>query len=49
MDKWSFGLTLLIVGVGGTFLTLWILSMMMLLLKKAFPLTADDAGGEKKS
>jgi Na+-transporting methylmalonyl-CoA/oxaloacetate decarboxylase gamma subunit len=38
MDKWAFGLTMTVVGVGGTFLTLWVLSLVMDLLKKAFPL-----------
>jgi len=37
MDKWAFGLTMTVVGVGGTFLTLWVLSLVMDLLKKAFP------------
>jgi hypothetical protein len=49
MDKWTFGFTLLIVGVGGTFLTLWILSLLMILLKKILPLLAEDGGAEKKS
>ena len=49
MDKWTFGLTLTIVGVGGTFLTLWILSMVMTLLKKIFPLAAEADGSENKS
>ncbi len=44
-EKWSFGLTMMIVGMGGTFLTLWILGLVMDLLKKVFPLAA--AGGEK--
>ncbi|MCG6876534.1 MAG: hypothetical protein LJE97_15715 [Betaproteobacteria bacterium] len=49
MDKWSFGLTMMIVGVGGTFLTLGVLSVVMGLLKKAFPLRGEEAGSEKKS
>ncbi len=49
MDKWTFGLTLTLVGVGGTFLTLWILSLVMTLLKKIFPLSAEDSGSQKKS
>jgi len=48
MDKWSFGITMMIVGVGGTFLTLWILSLVMDLLKKIFPLE-KSGGGEKKA
>jgi hypothetical protein len=47
MDKWSFGLTLMIVGVLGTFLTLWILSLVMDLLKKIFPLAPEKGDTEK--
>jgi len=46
--KWTFGLTMLIVGMGGTFLTLWILSLVMDLLKKVFPLVTAKAGGPEK-
>jgi hypothetical protein len=38
MDNWSFGLTMMLVGVGGTFLTLWVLGLCVDLLKKVFPL-----------
>lgn len=38
MDKWAFGLTLTVVGIAGTFLTLWLISLVIDLLKKAFPL-----------
>lgn len=47
MDKWTFGLTLMIVGMGGTFLTVWVLSLAINLLKKIYPLAAD--AGEKKN
>ncbi len=47
MDKWTFGFTLLIVGVGGTFLTLWILSVLVTLLKKLFPYTPEIGNGKK--
>jgi len=43
MDKWAFGLTMTIVGVGGTFLTLWVLSLVIDLLKKLFPLKDEKA------
>jgi Na+-transporting methylmalonyl-CoA/oxaloacetate decarboxylase gamma subunit len=48
--KWSFGLTMMIVGMGGTFLTLWILGLVMDLLKKVFPLVIVSSAGspEKK-
>jgi Na+-transporting methylmalonyl-CoA/oxaloacetate decarboxylase gamma subunit len=45
MDKWSFGLTLMVVGIGGTFLTLWVLGLATGVLKKLFPLSAEE---EKK-
>ncbi len=48
IDKWSFGWTLMIIGMGGTFVTLWVLSLVIDGLKKIFPL-ADKAGAEKKS
>jgi hypothetical protein len=37
MDKWTFGLTMLIVGMGGTLATLTIFSLVMSLLKVIFP------------
>jgi hypothetical protein len=46
MDKWTFGLTMMIVGVGGTFLTLGILILTISLLKRMFPV-ADGEGGKK--
>lgn len=49
MDKWAFGITMTIVGVGGTFLTLWILSLVIGLLKRLFPLSSESGGAEKKS
>jgi hypothetical protein len=47
-EKWAFGLTMLIVGMGGTFLTLWILGLVMDALKKVFPLAAKSDSTEKK-
>jgi len=47
MDKWTFGLTLLVVGVSGTFLTLWVLSLVIDGLKKLFPLR-DAAAPDKQ-
>ncbi len=37
MDKWTFGLTLLVVGMGGTICTLILFSIVMYILKKIFP------------
>ena len=41
MDNWTFGITMIIVGMGGTLLALWILSVIMSVLKKAFPLKKE--------
>lgn len=49
MDKWTFGLTLTIVGVGGTFLTLWVMSLVIDLLKKIYPLREEAAASDKKA
>jgi hypothetical protein len=47
MDNLSFGTTMTVVGVGGTFLTLWILSLVVDLLKKIYPLRAQDEPAKK--
>lgn len=44
MDKLAFGLTMMIVGIGGTFLTLTLLIWSIELLKKLFPLEPAQAG-----
>ncbi len=49
MDKWSFGFTMMIVGVGGTFLTLAMLIFAIQLLKKIFPLSAENGSNAKES
>jgi Na+-transporting methylmalonyl-CoA/oxaloacetate decarboxylase gamma subunit len=49
MDKWAFGFTMMIIGVGGTFLTLTILIWSIYLLKKIFPLSAEVSGKAKQS
>ena len=46
MDNWTFGITMIVVGMGGTILTLWILSLLMSLLKKCFPLKPEEAKGK---
>ena len=40
MDIWTFGLTVALLGMGGTMLVLWLLSLLILLLKKIFPYQA---------
>ncbi len=42
MDNWTFGITMVIVGMGGTILTLWILSLLMSVLKMFFPYKQED-------
>ena len=46
--RWTFGLTMMIVGMGGTFLTLWVLGLVMDALKKVFPLASKARSTEKK-
>jgi hypothetical protein len=41
MDKWTFGFTMLIVGMGGTICTLILFSFVMSGLKKLFPYKKD--------
>jgi hypothetical protein len=36
-DQWIFGLTMTIVGMGGTLASLWVLSVLIGQLKKVFP------------
>jgi hypothetical protein len=46
MSDWTFGWTMLIVGMGGTLLTLGIMSLIMAGLKKVFPYKQEE---EEKS
>ncbi len=43
MDNWTFGLSMLIVGMGGTLLTLMIMSTLMGVLKRIFPVKEGEA------
>jgi hypothetical protein len=43
MDKWTFGFTMLIVGMGGTICTLILFSFVMYILKKIFPYKKEGA------
>jgi hypothetical protein len=47
MDNWTFGWTLALIGMGGTMLVLWCLSLIVLLLKKIFPYEAGPSGSPK--
>ena len=42
MDKWTFGVTMLVVGMGGTIATLILFSLIMSALKKIFPYRKDE-------
>ena len=45
MDKWTFGLTMLAVGMGGTIATLIVFSLIMGFLKKLFPYRKEEDEG----
>ena len=47
MDTWTFGWTLALIGMAGTMFVLWILSLLILVIKKIFPYQADDSTAEK--
>jgi len=42
MNNWTFGITMVVVGMGGTLLTLWILSLIMGILKRLFPYKKEE-------
>ena len=42
MDDLTFGLTMLIVGMGGTLLTLWLLGLMLRGLTKLLPPSSEE-------
>jgi Na+-transporting methylmalonyl-CoA/oxaloacetate decarboxylase gamma subunit len=48
LSDWTFGLTLLVVGMGGTFASLWILSLLILILKKIFPYAKETESTHQK-
>jgi hypothetical protein len=41
VDNFSFGMTMLIVGMGGTLVALSLLALLMVLLKKIFPIKEE--------
>ena len=43
MDIWNFGIALALIGMVGTMLVLWFLSLLILLLKKLFPHPAEQS------
>lgn len=42
-QQWIFGLTMLIVGMGGTLASLWLLSLLVGFLKRVFPYHKEPA------
>jgi hypothetical protein len=47
MDSWTFGWTLAVIGMTGTMLVLWILSLLILLLKRIFPYQTGPSAEKK--
>lgn len=47
MDIWTFGFTVALVGMGGTMLVLWVLSLLILVLRKIFPYEAEESPSQK--
>jgi hypothetical protein len=47
MDNWTFGWTLALIGAIGTMLVLWIMSLLILLIRKIFPYAPEDSGAKK--
>ncbi len=48
MDNLTFGISIIVVGMGGTLLTLWILSIFMVLLKRIFPYKEENEGNKER-
>jgi len=42
MNNTTFGITMLVCGMGGTVLTLWIMSLIMGVLRKVFPYKKEE-------
>jgi len=42
MDNWTFGITMIVLGMGGTLLSLVVLSLVMGILKKIFPYRKEE-------
>jgi Na+-transporting methylmalonyl-CoA/oxaloacetate decarboxylase gamma subunit len=48
MDTRTFGLTLLLVGMGGTLLTLYVLTLLIKLLTRLLPVRPEKPAGDKE-
>ncbi len=47
MNNWTFGWTMLIVGMGGTLLTLGLMSLIMAVLKRVLPYKKEEEEGQQ--
>jgi Na+-transporting methylmalonyl-CoA/oxaloacetate decarboxylase gamma subunit len=47
IDNWTFGITMILLGMGGTLLTLWILSLLMNGIRMIFPYRKEEEGKAK--
>jgi Na+-transporting methylmalonyl-CoA/oxaloacetate decarboxylase gamma subunit len=47
MDIWTFGFTVALIGMGGTMLVLWLLSLLILALRKIFPYKTEESTSTK--
>jgi hypothetical protein len=47
MDNWTFGWTLALIGMGGTMCVLWLISLLILLIKKVFPYQPEPSAAKK--
>jgi len=43
MDNWTFGFTMIVVGMGGTLVVLALFAVLMVLLKRIFPFKEEEA------
>jgi len=48
MNIWTFGWTVALIGMAGTMLVLWLLSLLVLLLKRLFPYQAEESAARKE-
>ena len=46
LDNFTFGVTMLVAGMGGTLLTLWIMSLIMAAIGKIFPVKEEEGKKE---
>jgi hypothetical protein len=47
MDNWNFGITLTVVGLGGTFITMAILILVTNIFKRIFPVSSESKSQQK--